>query len=110
MPEYSQFRPILDRLLLKLVHEEQPKDGFDVPEKYRQHTNKGEILAIGDCVILSGHKMPMAEFVNIGDHVLFGEHTAERFASKELSEQFGSDELYIVRIQDIRGCAKRENA
>lgn len=111
MPEksFAPFKPILDRILLKLVHEDSLKDGFEVPEKYRQHTNKGEVLAVGDCVVLSGHKLPITDFVNVGDHVLFGEYTAEKFASEELSKQFLSDELYIVRVQDVRGAARLRN-
>lgn len=105
---FLPFRPILDRILLKLVHEDSPKDGFEVPEKFRQHTNKGEVLAIGDCVVLSGQKFPITDFVNVGDHVLFGEYCAERFASEELSKQFGTEELYIVRIQDVRGTARKK--
>lgn len=109
MPEekYAPFRPILDRILLKLVEEEGPNDGFEVPHRFRQHTNKGEVMAVGDCVVLSGHKFPITDFVSVGDHVLFGEYTAEKFASEELSKQFGSDELYIVRVQDVRGNARR---
>lgn len=112
-PQYAPFRPILDRILLKLVHDDGPKDGFEVPERFRQQTNKGEVLALGDCVVLSGHKMPITDFVNVGDHVLFGQYTAEEFTSDTLFEQFKltpEDQLYIVRVQDVRGSARRVNA
>src|SRR5580704_7125467 len=107
MSEFAPFKPILDRLLIKLVHEDGPKDGFEVPDKYRQHTNKGEVLAVGDCVVLSGHKFPLTDFVNVGDHVLFGEYTAEEFTSDELAARFKDvDKFYIIRVQDVRGTAR----
>jgi co-chaperonin GroES (HSP10) len=109
MSEFAPFKPILDRLLIKLVHEDGPKDGFEVPDKYRQQNNRGEVLAVGDCVVLSGHKMPITDFVNAGDHCLFGQYTAEELLSKELADQFKltpEDQIYIVRVQDVRGIAK----
>ena len=110
MQSFEPFKPILDRILLKLVHDDGPQDGFEVPEKYRQHTNKGEVLAVGDCVVLSGHKMDITDFVNVGDHVLFGEYTAEEFTSDELKAQYGDvDKFYIIRVQDVRGKAAKKS-
>ena len=111
MIDRAPFKPILDRILLRLVKEPTPQhgEGFQVPEKYRQQTNKGEVLAVGDCVVLSGHKMPITDFVSVGDHVLFGQYTAEEFTSDELFQQFkldADDQIYIVRIQDVRGAAR----
>ena len=112
MQEFAPFKPILDRLLLKLVQDDGPKDGFELPEgsKYRQHTNKGEILAVGDVVVLSGQKFPITDFVNVGDHVLFGEYCAEDFTSDELTAKYGADKFYIIRVQDVRGKAAKNNA
>jgi co-chaperonin GroES (HSP10) len=115
MPEFAPFKPILDRILLRLVRESKPVQEGDVPdirvsERYRQQTNKGEVLAIGDCVVLSGHKMPLSDFVAVGDHILFGQFTAEEFTADELFQQFKltpDDQIYIVRVQDIRGSARR---
>lgn len=111
MQELEPFVPILDRILLKLVRETGPKDGFEVPDKYRQMTGRGEVLAVGDIVVLSMQKFPITDFVNVGDHVLFGQYTAERILSEELAKQFcteSDDELYIVRIQDVRGAARKK--
>ena len=113
MPTYQPFQPILDRILLRLVREAKSEDdGPDVrvSDRYRQQTNRGEVIAVGQCVVLSGHKMPITDFVNVGDHVLFGQYTAEEFSSSELFEQFkltAEDQIYIVRVQDVRGTARR---
>jgi co-chaperonin GroES (HSP10) len=115
MPSYAPFKPILDRVLLRLVRESKPPIEGEIPDirvsdKFRQQTNKGEVIAVGDIVVLSGQKFPITEFVNIGDHVLFGQYTAEEFTSEELFAQFKltpDDQIYIVRVQDCRGTARR---
>lgn len=107
VPTYEPFKPILDRILIRLVREDGPKDGFEVPEKYRQQTNKGEVLAVGDVVVLSGHKFPVTDFVNVGDHLLFGQYTAEEFTSDDLVARFGEGPFYIIRVQDVRGIARQ---
>ncbi len=91
---YDPPKPILDRLLVRrLATEEQT--GFAIPEKYRQHTNRGVVIAIGDGVILGGDYCRMEDFVNPGDIVKYGEYTSERFGPDD-------DELYIIRLQDVR--------
>lgn len=90
------FRPILDRVLLRRVEPEAVEDGFTVPERYRQHSNLGEVLALGDGVVLGKEWKPLTDFVKVGDVCLYGEYTAEAL------EKDG-ETLWIVRIQDIRG-------
>lgn len=114
MPEFQPFRPILDRILLRLVRETKPVQDGEVPdirvsEKYRQQTNKGEVLAIGDCVVLGQVKFPLSDFVAVGDIVAFGQYTAEEMSfdrNDELFTHFGlsaEDQVYVVRVQDVRG-------
>ncbi len=93
------FRPILDRVLLRRVEVEASPDGFTVPEKYRQHSNLGEVLAVGDGVVLGKEWKPLTDFIKVGDICLYGEYTAE--ALERDGEQY-----WIVRIQDIRGVAR----
>jgi co-chaperonin GroES (HSP10) len=91
---YDPPKPILDRLLVRrLAAEEQT--GFAIPEKYRQHTNRGTVIAIGDGVMLGVDWVCMEDFVKPGDIVKYGEYTAERFGPDD-------DELYIIRLQDVR--------
>jgi co-chaperonin GroES (HSP10) len=91
---YHPPKPILDRILVRRLDSPRDSDGFIVPEKYRQQTNRGEVIAIGDGVVLGVEYYPLAHFVNVGDVVHYGEYTAEQ-------DKF-DETLYIVRIQDVR--------
>lgn len=95
----SPLRPILDRILVRRLPPEKKGDSFDdlVPDKYRQHNNLGRVIAIGDGILLGQEWHPLTEFVQLGQVVLYGEYTAERL------EDSGEDELYIIRLQDVRG-------
>jgi co-chaperonin GroES (HSP10) len=124
--QYSPFRPILDRLLIKRIsldkNMEVLSDGslrdkktkFIIPAKYRQHNNTGIVLAAGDFVVMGGVKVPMSDIVRPGDVVIFGEYNAEKTILpeeqvKELCDliQFDyvsqEEDLNIVRVQDVRG-------
>lgn len=97
--QYEPFRPILDRVLIRRVEDEQ-KSKLGLPEKYRQQTNKGLVLEVGDGVYIGGAVLPMP--VKPGDIVLFGEYNAERF------EKDG-EELWLVRVQMIRGVERKKD-
>ena len=99
--EYEPFRPILDRVLIRRVEAVATPDGFAIPEKYRQHTNRGVVIAVGDGVVLGTQWRPMKHYLSVGDIVLFGEYTAEKFVQ-------GNEELYIVRLQDVRGVERKK--
>ena len=91
---YDPPKPVLDRLLVRrLAAEEQT--GFAIPEKYRQHTNRGEVVAVGDGIALGETWFPLSDFVKPGDIVKYGEYTAERYGPDD-------DELFIIRLQDVR--------
>ena len=113
------FKPILDRVLVRRVQDEQVSK-LGLPDKYRQQTNEGEVLSVGDFVVLGGHVVPFIRAntwftrfltwlgfvlptvgVQVGDRVLFGEYNAERFTQD-------GEELWIVRVQDIRGVKTHE--
>ena len=93
---YQPFKTILDRILVRRIETPSTVDGFEVAEKFRQHTNRGEVVAVGDWVVLGGQCHKVTEFVNIGDIVLYGEYTAERQSKDD-------ETLWIVRLQDVRG-------
>ena len=97
MPEKIPFRPILDRVLLRRIEPEATAEGFAVPEKYRQHTNEGIVLALGDGVVLGKEWRPLTDFLKVGDICMYGEYTAEKWSGAE------AEDCWIVRIQDIRG-------
>jgi co-chaperonin GroES (HSP10) len=91
---YHPAKPILDRILVKRIESPKNSDGFEVPDKYRQQTNQGEVIAVGDCVVLGHERWNVSDFVSVGDVVHYGEYTAEQLKD--------DPSLYIVRIQDVR--------
>lgn len=122
---YAPAKPILDRILIKripddpnmeLLEDGSMKDkrtGFIIPPQYRQHSNVGVVLAIGEFVVMGGVKTPLSDFIQPGDKVTFGDYNSEVFhMSDERVEKlcdavqlnFESDPegLRIVRVQDVR--------
>jgi len=94
--QYEPFRPILDRVMVKRIQEDnsETKGGIAIPDKYRQQSNKGEVVAVGDFVTMGAAVFHMP--IKPGDIVLFGEYNCEPF-SKD------GEEFLLVRVQDIRG-------
>lgn len=124
--EYMTFQPILDRVLVMRVPENEDfkiledgsainkKTGLVVAAKYRQHSTTGIVLATGAFAVLGGQIFKLGEFVTPGDRVTFGDYNSEVFRmdpvkAKELCRNlevnYSDDEegIRIVRIQDIRG-------
>jgi co-chaperonin GroES (HSP10) len=124
--EYTAFAPILDRILVMRVpldkNLEVLEDGsvrdkrtkFIVPAKYRQHSNTGIVLAVGNFVVMGGQRIELDEIVRPGDRVTFGDYNSELFPMPKervlalcdaISVNYFEDEqgLRIVRIQDVRG-------
>jgi chaperonin GroES len=95
--QYETFVPILDRVQVKVL-DEMVKDesGVMVPPKYRQHSNKGIVVKVGQWVVLGGKQIPLDTVLKPGDKVLFGEYNCEKFVE-------GGEEYELVRVQDIRG-------
>ena len=83
--QYEAFKPILDRVLIKRVAEDKnmelmedgsmrdKRTGFIIPAKYRQHSNVGVVLAVGDFVVIGGVKTNLSDIIKPGYRVLFGE-------------------------------------
>lgn len=86
-------KPIMDRILLKPVKVEQV-GSIVTPDKY-QTSDKYEVVAIGDFVILGGQRFPIHDFVTVGDLVLVSEYNVE---AVDLEGQ----KLFLSRVQDIR--------
>jgi co-chaperonin GroES (HSP10) len=88
--QYGPFTPILDRVLLKRVQEDNSKvKGSDIliaADRYKAKSNKGIVIAVGEKV----------ERLQAGDVVLFGDFNADEF------EKDG-EELLVVWLGDIRG-------
>ena len=87
-------QPVLDRILLRRVVEEQ--SGLVVrPEKYAE-SDKYEVLAIGDFVVMGGLRFSVSEIVGVGEFVLVSEYNIESFEDD-------GETYHLARVQDIRG-------
>lgn len=128
---YGPMRTILDRVLVKRVPDDpnmemledgsmrDKRTGFVTPAKYRQHSNIGVVLAVGDFVVMGGVKTPLSDFVKPGDKVKYGDYNSEvYYLSDEEVEKlcdavefnFVSDPegLRVIRVQDIRTIQHRK--
>jgi len=126
--EYGLFTPILDKVLVKRVPQDKnfemledgsmrdKRSGFVIPAKYRQHSNVGVVLAVGDFVVMGGVKTDLSDIVKPGYRVLFGEYNAEKLKVPDeqvmamcdaIQVEFeASEDLDVLRVQDIRGVYK----
>ena len=126
--QYEPFKPILDRVLIKRVQKIRTWrcwkmalcvtncTGFIIPAKYRQHSNVGVVLAVGDFVVMGGVKTNLLDIIKPGYRVLFGEYNAEKLKIPDeqvqamcdaIGAEFeASEDLDVVRVQDIRGIYK----
>jgi len=124
-PTYGSFSPIMDRVLVMRIMDDpdvelledgstrSKRTGLVTAAKYRQHSNVGIVLATGQWVVMGGVKFPMADFVKPLDKVMYGSYNAEAFPmdakkAEALCDSVGvnyahEDNLWIVRVQDIRG-------
>jgi co-chaperonin GroES (HSP10) len=123
--KFATATPILDRILIKRCSDSpdmkimpdgsvlNTKTGLVIAAKYRQHSNVGIVLAVGQFVILGGQRVAMSEVVRVGDRVTYGDYNSEVFVMDEEkvkvlcdSVQMNYDEdpegLRIVRVQDVR--------
>ena len=126
--QYGNFTPILDRVLIKRVSDDKNMEkmedgslrnkstGFIIPAKYRQHSNVGVVLAVGDFVVMGGVKTTLSDIIKPGYRVLFGEYNCEKLKVPDeqveaMCDAVGiefeaSEDLDVVRIQDCRGIYK----
>ena len=126
--QYGNFTPILDRVLIKRVSDDKNMEkmedgslrnkstGFIIPAKYRQHSNVGVVLAVGDFVVMGGVKTTLSDIIKPGYRVLFGEYNCEKLKVPDeqveaMCDAIGiefeaSEDLDVVRVQDIRGIYK----
>ena len=125
---YGPFSPLMDRVLVMRIMDDpdmelledgstrSKRTGLVTAAKYRQHSNVGIVLATGQWVVMGGVKFPMSDFVKPLDKVMFGSYNAEAFPmdskkAEALCDSIGvnyahEDNLWIVRVQDIRGAEK----
>jgi co-chaperonin GroES (HSP10) len=101
IPEYHPYKPIMDRIIVLPIVENEAPDGFVVPEMYRQQTNCGLVIAIGDFTMLGGQQFPISTFVNVGDKIYYGQYNAEKFP-------LNNHDYEVIRLADVRMVAKKK--
>jgi chaperonin GroES len=85
---YAPFEPLNDLVLVKRVQESNDKAGsFIIPEKFRQQSNKGVVIAKGNLA---------KSDISKDDIVTFGVYNAENIIVR-------GGELLLIRENDIRG-------
>lgn len=126
--EFERQHPILDRLLVMVISDDPNEElledgstrnkrtGLITAAKYRQHSNVGIVLAIGQAVVMGGIRFPLTDFVKVGDKVVYGDYNSEAYKisdekAREICDGIGVNfepsplGLRIIRIQDIRTVA-----
>lgn len=93
------FKPILDRILVKRI-EELDESIIQTPDAFRQKSNKGKVVALGDYFAFGGALHPLTDVLNEGDVVLFSEYGSEQI-------KIDGEELLLVRIADIKGVERQ---
>jgi len=96
---YETPKPLLDRILVRRINKAED-DGLMISEKFREKSRTGEIIAVGQGVVLGNQFLPLTDFVNIGDRVVYGEFTAEAYDHTDPTIAT----IFVVRIQDCRTC------
>ena len=93
--ESVNFKPIMDRILCQRLDER--KDSLIVEaDAYATKSNKYQVIALGDFVVVGGQRIALSDFVSVGDIVLAGEYNVEEI-------ELDGEKFQLVRIQDVRG-------
>ena len=88
-----KLKPLGDRVVLKLVEQEEKTSGILLPDTAKEKPQKGEVLAVGTGKVLdSGEKVPLD--VKVGDRVIFA-----RYSGTEVKVE--GEEYLIVSERDI---------
>lgn len=92
-------RPIDERVLLKVVEEEERKvGGIIIPDTAtKERPQIGEVLALGDDVVNKDvEKKPLSKIIKVGDKVLFS-----KYGGTEV--KIDDEEFLLVGRSDILG-------
>lgn len=122
---YAAGSPLLDRVLIKRCADGpdmklmadgsilNTKTNLVIAAKYRQHSNVGIVLAVGQFVILGGQRIAMSDVVRVGDRVTYGDYNSEIFPmdvektkalcdAVQMNYEEDPEGVRVVRVQDIR--------
>jgi len=89
-----QLKPLHDRLVVRRTEAETTSaGGIIIPDKSQEKPEQGEVVAVGDGVILDNGERRALE-VKVGDRVLFG-----KYAGSEI--KLDGEELIVMRESDV---------
>lgn len=123
--EYESPVCLLDRVLVYRITDDpdielledgtqrRKSTGFIIPPEYRQHSNVGIVIAVGEVVVLGGVTFDLGRFVKVGDKVTFGDYNSEMFPmdphkaqalcdAVEVDYEENLENIRVIRVQDIR--------
>jgi len=94
-----KFRPLHDRVLIKVLDsEEKTSGGIIIPDTAKEKPQEGEVVAVGPGAINEAGKITPMD-VKIGDIVLFG-----KWSGTEV--KIDGKEYSIMKESDIMGISK----
>ena len=94
-----KFRPLHDRVLIKVLDsEEKTSGGIIIPDTAKEKPQEGEVVAVGPGAINDGGKLTPMD-VKVGDIVLFG-----KWSGTEV--KIDGKEYSIMKDSDIMGVSK----
>ena len=93
-------KPLYDRVVVKrLAAETTTTGGIVIPEKSAEKPTQGEVIAVGDGVLLDNGEL-RALAVNVGDRILFGQ-----YAGSEI--KLDGETYLIIKESDIFGVVEQ---
>ena len=96
-----KFRPLHDRVLIKVLDsEEKTSGGIIIPDSAKEKPQEGEVVAVGPGTRSEDGKIVSMD-VKVGDIVLFG-----KWSGTEV--KIDGTEYSIMKESDIMGIAKRK--
>lgn len=88
-----KIKPLGDRVLVKLMQEEEvKKGGIIIPDSAKEKPQEGEVVAVGTCKLVDGKEVKFS--VKVGDKVLM-----PKYGGTEV--KVDGQEYQIVREDDI---------
>ena len=94
-----KFRPLHDRVLIKVLDsEEKTKGGIIIPDTAKEKPQEGEVVAVGPCAKTEDGKTVKMD-VKVGDKVIFG-----KWSGTEI--KIDNIEYSIMKESDIMGISK----
>jgi chaperonin GroES len=89
-------KPIMDRILVRRIGVVPTPDKLiEIPDQYQQKSNRCEVIAVGDFVVLGNRAYPVEDFVKPGDIVIIGEYNIE-------DVKVDGQDLVLVSVHDVR--------